>query len=123
MSAPVGIQRKRTKGWRMPENTVSVCRPGVLGNPFTKEAAIESGNATEETWRQVVVDCFDDWLQGKSSGRGWWWAGEDSDKRRKAILECLPALRGKHLACWCGLDQPCHRNVYLRLANAPTVSP
>jgi len=31
---PVRIQRKRTKGWRMPENTISVCRPGKWGNPF-----------------------------------------------------------------------------------------
>ncbi len=31
---PKRIQRKRIKGWRMPENTVSVCRPGKWGNPF-----------------------------------------------------------------------------------------
>ena len=31
---PTRIQRKRTKGWRMPPNTVSVTRPGWLGNPF-----------------------------------------------------------------------------------------
>ncbi len=32
---PIRIQRKRTKGWKMPPNTVSVCRPGKWGNPFT----------------------------------------------------------------------------------------
>jgi len=32
---PERIQRKRTKGWKMPPNTVSVCRPGKWGNPFT----------------------------------------------------------------------------------------
>lgn len=32
---PQRIQRKRTKGWKMPPNTVSVCRPGKWGNPFT----------------------------------------------------------------------------------------
>lgn len=26
-------------------------------------------------------------------------------------------LRGKHLACWCPLNQPCHADVLLRLAN------
>jgi len=31
---PVRIQRRRVKGWRMPENTVSVTRPGRWGNPF-----------------------------------------------------------------------------------------
>ena len=29
-------------------------------------------------------------------------------------------LRGKDLACWCPLDQPCHSDVLLELANAPT---
>ena len=27
-------------------------------------------------------------------------------------------LRGKDLACWCALDQPCHADVLLELANA-----
>lgn len=34
MTTPVRIQRKRTKGWRMPEGAISVCRPGPYGNPF-----------------------------------------------------------------------------------------
>ena len=29
----------------------------------------------------------------------------------------LPLLRGHNLACWCGLDEPCHVDVLLRLAN------
>lgn len=32
---PQRIQRKRTKGWKMPENTVYVGRPSKWGNPFT----------------------------------------------------------------------------------------
>jgi hypothetical protein len=28
------IQRKRTKGWRMPENAVYVGRPTKWGNPY-----------------------------------------------------------------------------------------
>jgi hypothetical protein len=27
-------------------------------------------------------------------------------------------LAGKNLACWCALDQPCHADVLLELANA-----
>ena len=34
METPKRIQRKRTKGWRKPENTVNVCRPSKWGNPF-----------------------------------------------------------------------------------------
>lgn len=29
----------------------------------------------------------------------------------------LSPLRGKNLACWCGLDEPCHADVWLELAN------
>jgi hypothetical protein len=29
----------------------------------------------------------------------------------------LTELRGKNLACWCPLDQPCHADVLLELAN------
>jgi hypothetical protein len=31
------------------------------------------------------------------------------------------ALRGKNLACWCPLDQPCHADVLLEIANRPLV--
>lgn len=34
MSAPQRIQRKRTKGWTMPEGAVYVGRPTKWGNPF-----------------------------------------------------------------------------------------
>lgn len=30
----------------------------------------------------------------------------------------LTALRGRDLACWCPLDQPCHADVLLEIANA-----
>lgn len=29
----------------------------------------------------------------------------------------IAELRGKNLACWCPLDQPCHADVLLELAN------
>lgn len=31
---PKRIQRKRTRGWKMPPNTVCVTRPGRWGNPY-----------------------------------------------------------------------------------------
>lgn len=34
VTAPVRIQRRRTKGWRMPEGAVYVGRPSPWGNPF-----------------------------------------------------------------------------------------
>lgn len=115
---PKRIQLSRAKGWRMPPNTVKVTRPGRWGNPFTKAAAIESEYATEETWREFVVECFRDWMGPTQSGRDWW-QGDESDKRKAAIIEGLSMLRGKNLACWCKPGEPCHADVLLELANAP----
>jgi hypothetical protein len=33
------------------------------------------------------------------------------------LLAALSELRAKDLACWCPLDQPCHADVLLELAN------
>ena len=43
-------------------------------------------------------------------------------QRRRAVLEALPALRGKNLACWCPLSEhgerdSCHAALLLELAN------
>ena len=102
----------------MPENTVSVARPTIFGNPFRREAAIESEYATEATWRAFVVECFSDWMSPTQQGRDWW-QGPQSDRQKSAILAGLPKLRGKNLACWCALDAPCHADVLLELANRP----
>lgn len=42
---PQRIQRQRTKGWRMPPNTVYVGRPSIFGNPFSADAAEQAGYA------------------------------------------------------------------------------
>ena len=117
MSAPVRIQLSRAKGWRKPDNTVVVARPTKWGNPFTIELAVESEYASRATARSFVVECFADWLSPSQQGRDWW-QGHESDRRKAAILDALPELRGKNLACWCPLDQPCHADVLLELANA-----
>ncbi len=38
---PCRIQRRRTKGWRMPANTVYVGRPTKWGNPYTRAAMVD----------------------------------------------------------------------------------
>lgn len=83
---PKRIQRKRTKGWRMPAGTVYVGRPTRYGNPFIGPEAVTLYREYAEA--------------GGLRGR------------------CLKELRGKDLACWCPLNQPCHADVLLELANA-----
>lgn len=93
---PKRIQRRRTKGWRMPRNAVYVGRPSKWGNPYTAEE-----------WGADAVPMFQAFVE---------------TNRRPANGPTLrmvrEELRGKDLACWCPLDQPCHADVLLKLANA-----
>ena len=86
------VQLRRTKGWRMPPNTMSVARPTGYGNRFYV------GLPANPT----AADCVRRFRE------------EQADEYAGAPLE---RLRGKNLACWCRLDQPCHADVLLELAN------
>ena|SRR6185312_13863627 len=105
MAKPKRIQRKRTKGWKMPPNTVAVSRPSLFGNPFVGDTCVED---------------YRRWLAGKMS------VAEFTEKNHAAFVhswDCSTVrgaakeLRGKNLACWCALDQPCHADVLLEIAN------
>jgi hypothetical protein len=104
--APKRIQLSRAKGWRMPENTVKVDRTTRYGNPF---------KVTEDRTEADVAMAFHTWLTVDSCHAG-------IPERRAALLAALPQLRGKNLACWCKLGEPCHADVLLELANADSVS-
>lgn len=107
---PERIHRRRTKGWRMPPNTVSVTRPGPLGNPFL---------ANDDP--AAAVDHYRRWLSGEMTAAEfnehatWTWRNGFTD--REEILRRLPALRGKNVACFCRDGLPCHADVLLYLAN------
>lgn len=113
---PKRIQRKRTKGWRMPTNTVSVTRPGRWGNPYFPGCGRARG-FFDRTLTLCHHDVRDPRVQVK-------WFGELMEQKRSDNPEefdaYLAPLRGKDLACWCPLDQPCHADVLLELANVPT---
>lgn len=92
---PKRIQRKRTKGWRMPDDAVYVGRPTVWGNPFR-----------DAEWYRA-------WLTGKR-----FHAGIPMPFAALPPKPDLEPLRGHDIVCWCPLDQPCHADVLLELANA-----
>jgi hypothetical protein len=114
MGAPCRFQQRRTKGWRKPVGGVCCSRPSRWSNPFTVAAAMEAGQAaTREQAQQVCVDAFRSWLEGK-----WQWDFTGGRARRERLLADIGQLRGHDLGCYCGLDQPCHVDVVLELANA-----
>lgn len=117
LSAPVRVQLSRKKGWKMPPNTVSVARPTKWGNPFTPFGCADAGYiGTADELRERCAGAFRVWL-----ATPYWrnnWDGAESAAARAKMLDELPELRGKNLACWCPLDKHCHADVLLELSNA-----
>lgn len=78
----------------MPQGAVYIGRPTQWGNPFRAGVGIcETANEAVVAFESYVQTC-QDYCQAV---------------RRE--------LRGKNLACWCPLDQPCHGDVLLEIAN------
>jgi Domain of unknown function (DUF4326) len=91
---PKRIQLRRTKGWRKPEGAIVVARPSRYGNPYVIGGGVSRAEAIDR-FRTALL-----------AGR---LAVSVEDVRRE--------LRGHDLACWCALDQPCHADVLLDVAN------
>ncbi len=98
---PQRVQRKRTKGWRMPANTVYVGRPTVFQNRWKIGVQSLRLGKTLET-NAEAVDCFRNMLI----------------EAPHMAAYARERLAGKNLACWCALDQPCHADVLLEIANS-----
>lgn len=114
---PIRVQRKRTKGWKMPENTVYVGRPTIFGNPFKVGETyklgedgyiIASGSALQYVFGDTIkvrdnahaVELFKNWIA-----------------KHPLPQYLLNDIEGQNLACFCPLDKPCHADVLLELAN------
>ncbi len=116
---PERIQRRRTKGWKMPENTISVSRPGEFGNPFKIGGYYKVGNGgVGFSWLHCLYACNAD-----SSYTLIETNQQAVDMYREYITnyplkeEQINKLKGKNLACFCSLDKPCHADVLLEIAN------
>jgi len=142
MSEPKRIQRKRTRGWRMPDGAVYVGRPTKWGNPYRfdgdmaeivthddgrswwipnaggVDVVVRDGSlayaAPPDSALHAIVSMFrDDLLAGTLRLDGGFPLSVD-DARHE--------LTGRDLACWCPLDQPCHADVLLEFANPEEVA-
>ena len=104
MPTPVRIQLSRKKGFRLQEvsrainglEAVNCARPGKWGNPHR----IDLGRGWDAAFA-VREYRFDRSMNGRPP--------TPEVIRRE--------LRGKNLACFCKLGDPCHADVLLELAN------
>jgi hypothetical protein len=106
---PRRVQLSRAKGWRMPPNTVKVDRSTRHGNPFRvgfvacgcrSAGECDHNNFSCETAAEAVE------------------AFRAMPRSPRRLAEIRAELAGQNLACWCPLDQPCHADVLLELANS-----
>lgn len=117
---PRRIQLSRRKGFRLQDYSealnglpcLKVDRSTCRGNPFTVTTKFESGTTVGARFIAVptvedAVACFREMFE---------MPGDRGDAYRAMLAE----VRGKNVACWCGLDQPCHGDVWLELANSPS---
>ena len=91
-SMPRRFQRSRRKGAQLPAGVVVVTRPTKWGNPHPL------GLGRREAVHRYEEDLFEGRL-----------AVTLEDVRQE--------LRGRDLACYCPLDEPCHADVLLTVAN------
>ena len=106
---PKRIQRKRTKGWRLPEGAIVVTRPTKYGNPIKcKDRAVAVEGYRAWVAREIA-------MQEANGNKPW---SEPQTVVRLPLLADLVAELGGHdLCCWCPLEGPCHADVLLELAN------
>jgi len=105
-------QRKRTKGYKLPENTKCVNRGTKWGNPY-----------------KVLPECGK-WCVKDVDGSYWGEIYDNKDDAAAKAVECYSGwvdaqilmkkldtneLKGKNLACFCSLSSPCHADYLLEL--------
>lgn len=107
----------------MPKGAVYVGRPSKWGNPFVLRQVEPIAPKLEPMWAvtyngTVLVRWDTRQLAARDAVDRFRRLMREPWADRPAEKALLATLRGKDLACWCPLDQPCHADVLLELANA-----
>lgn len=127
---PKRIKMSRQHPWRAENpDAVIVARPTKWGNPFATRiphGETLQGSAT----RALLAAQYRAWVTNQSVStqqiinamplvdeQGRIWVASSSAQHRPTLREIRTELAGRDLACWCPLDQPCHADVLLELAN------
>lgn len=125
VSLPPRFQRVRARGWKMPAGGRCCSRPGRWGNPFVGEWAgvyfarwALEGLITKRAPGCTIADVIEHAIvtgrRGMTFHRGMSWRfGTTADEFFSGVEE----LRGRPLGCFCALNEPCHVDTLLVLAN------
>lgn len=129
---PKRIQMSRQYPWRADNpDAVIVARPSKWGNPFVTN--IPHGETMQDaSVRALLANRYRLWLTTGFSmeaiaehlslnvvGGGRF--NESFATTNRPTLRTVRAdLAGRDLVCWCPLDQPCHADVLLEIANGAT---
>lgn len=121
---PIRVQRQRTKGYKLPKNTVCVNRPLKYGNPLKLLNGIIYVDAG---WRRKILDKWVYYQRGDINKllyvyehivKGTQFQNQDlqywSDKYK---IYNLKELKNKNLACFCKIGEKCHGDILLKIAN------
>jgi len=90
----------------MPEGAIYVGRPTKWGNPYKISDALS---------RATAVGLYRRTLLTGGLQTTWRIGGAFTDPITAEIVRT--ELRGHDLVCWCPLDEPCHADVLLEIAN------
>jgi len=103
---PQRIQRRRAKGWRLPEGAICVDRSTPWGNPFVVG---QDGTAAEcvALHRHLLSGLI--CLTSRASP-------EAQLRHRKYVIAHIRDLIDHDLACWCHEGKPCHGDNLLEVA-------
>lgn len=116
---PERIRQSRAKGARIGPNASSVARSSKMGNPFVVGDVVQveyQGLYFEFDLTPVMaVEAFRQLMETRLST----WPNMAAEDRAYSMewADRLEKLRGRDLACYCPLGQPCHADVVLDLAN------
>lgn len=134
LPASLRVQRKRTKGFKMPDNTVYVGRGSRWGNPFKlfgDMIMVDAGHRRKILSKWVcygnqnpkydgggfvaedVVKLFRDLLMDLNSHE----VEPEVREKFKWMRDRIRDLEGKRLACWCKEENCCHADALIELAN------
>lgn len=101
------LQRKRTKGYKTPDNCKYVGRPTKWGNPFK----------VDELGAEEAVKRYKECILNNAMVYSYFDEPEAIKifHQFKYISENIEQLKGFDLSCFCNLENSCHVDVLIKL--------